>query len=228
MKLLETKKLHYNKYLYKIAIRNQCASFFRTEFQKGVQLSYAKKRIDECHQWYDVKHPSIDIPWGNKYVNRIPREHYWDAISIYRHLKNQEGYIVRCELNCLNIYSNDRNFLIKLNNKLKNSYIEFYEPDPEKVDLLLNDKNVILVNKLPKYEYKITLGRKKGSASLAEWIDTNPHLAKMGDTAKQECYNQGYVKGYYFFVSNKKSLLIAQMMVGENIQRIDHLVYTDK
>ena len=103
MKLLETKKLHYNKYLYKIAIRNQCASFFRTEFQKGVQLSYAKKRIDECHQWYDVKHPSIDIPWGNKYVNRIPREHYWDAISIYRHLKNQEGYIVRCELNCLNI-----------------------------------------------------------------------------------------------------------------------------
>ena len=50
----------------------------------------------------------------------------------------------------------------------------------------------------------------------------------MGDTAKQECYNQGYVKGYYFFVSNKKSLLIAQMMVGENIQRIDHLVYTDK
>lgn len=49
----------------------------------------------------------------------------------------------------------------------------------------------------------------------------------MGEVAKQECYKNGWVKGYYFYVRDSKSLFIAQMMVGDNIMRIDKLVYAD-
>jgi hypothetical protein len=47
----------------------------------------------------------------------------------------------------------------------------------------------------------------------------------MGDIAMHECHIGGWVKGYYFFVRDEKTLLIAQMLVGDNIQRVDRLVY---
>lgn len=230
MKLRETKKLHYNKYLYKLSIPNYCASFFRTEFQKDGQLNYARQRLDVLHQHYDKKSSRITVPWGGgaRFYERIPVEHYYDAIYIYRHLKGKTGYLIRCEIHNLNIYSNDRKFLISLGNKLKHHFIEFWEPAPEDTEKLLTGENIILVDKEPKYQYKITLGKGKGSPSLASWIDANPRLAKIGDVAKEECYNNGYVKGYYFFVRDTKSLFIAQMIVGDNIQRIDRLVYRNE
>jgi hypothetical protein len=229
MKLRETKKLHYNKYLYKLSIPNQCAYIFRTEFQKDGGLGYARQRLDILHQHYNHKEKTIIVPWthNSRNYDEVPVEHYYDAIEIYRHLKSKTGFIVRCESFHLNIYSNDRKFLISLANKLKHRYIEFWEPSPEDVDTLLSNENVIIVSKKPIYEYKITLGKRAGSSSLAKWIDANPALAKMGEVAKQECYKNGWVKGYYFYVRDSKSLFIAQMMVGDNIMRIDKLVYAD-
>jgi hypothetical protein len=199
MKLRETKKLHYNKYLYKLSIPNQCAYIFRTEFQKDGGLGYARQRLDILHQHYNHKEKTIIVPWthNSRNYDEVPVEH------------------------------NDRKFLISLANKLKHRYIEFWEPSPEDVDTLLSNENVIIVSKKPIYEYKITLGKRAGSSSLAKWIDANPALAKMGEVAKQECYKNGWVKGYYFYVRDSKSLFIAQMMVGDNIMRIDKLVYAD-
>lgn len=230
MKLRETKKLHYNKYLYKLSIPNSCATIFRTEFQRDGQLNYARQRLDILHQHHNNKEAFITVPWGtnSRFYDRVSNEHYYDAIDIYRYLKNKTGFIIRCESNTLNIYSNDRKFLISLANKLRHGFIEFWEPAPENIETLLAGENVIIVNKLPKYEFKVTLGKRKGLPSLASWIDANPNLAKMGDWAKSVCYNNGWVKGNYFFVRDKKTLLIAQIMVGDNIQRIDRLVYQDE
>jgi hypothetical protein len=230
MKLRETKKLHYNRYLYKLSIPNHCASYFRTEFQKDGHLNYARQRLDVLHQNHNRKEGYIKIPWGqiHKFYDKIPVEDYYDAIIIYRHLKNKSNYTIRCETRNLNLYSNDRKFLISLSNKLRHNFIEFWEPAPENTEKLLTGNNIILVDKPPRYEYKIILGRKKGLSSLASWIDANPKLAKMGDVAKEECYNEGWVKGYYFFVRDKKSLLVAQMLVGDNIQKVYRLVYRNE
>lgn len=229
MKLRETKKLHYNKYLYKLSIPNQCAHIFRTEFQKDGQLGYARQKLDIFNQHYSHKEKLITVPWGGggRFYDKVSVEHYYDAIEIYRHLKGKTGFIIRIEVNHLNIYSNDRKFLISLSNKLRHHFIEFWEPAPENLDKLLTNENIIIVNKKPQYEYKVTLSKGKGNPSLASWIDANPKLGKMGEIAKGECYRNGYVKGYYFFVRDTKSLLIAQMIVGDNIQRIDKLVYND-
>lgn len=229
MKLYETKKLHYNKYLYKLAVPNQCASYFRTEFQSDGQLGYARQKLDEVNRYFVPGKDVVEIPWGWKFLDTIPVAHYYDAIEIFRHLKNKKTeYKVRCESNILILYSNDRKFLIELSNKLRHRFIEFWEPDPKNISLLNQNANIILVNNPPKYEYKVTMGGKKGSSSLAKWIDNNPKLAKIGDVALEECYNNGYVKGYYFFVKDERSLTLVQMIVGNNIQRIDRMVYNDK
>lgn len=230
MKLRETKKLHYNKYLYKLKLPNVCATFFRTEFQKDGHLNYARQRLDILNQHYNRTESIILVPYNGLSDNydRIPVEHYYDAIDIYRHLKNKKNYIVRCEWHSLIIYSNDRKFLISLANKLRHRFIEFWEPAPESLKLLSAEESIIIVNSPPKYEYKVTLGLGKGSSSLASWIDANPKLGKIGEIAKAECYRSGWVKGYYFFVRDTKALLIAQMLVGDNIQRIDRLVYRNE
>jgi len=228
MKLYESNKLHYNKYLYKLVISNQCANYFRTEFQKDGQLSFARQKLDQLSREFDSKKTYIEIPFGTRFFDRIPVEHYYDAIEIYRYLKNKKSYQVRVETHTLILYSNDRKFLITLGNKLRHPYIELHEPNIENIELLTKHKNVIIVKSTPEYEFKITLGRKKGSRSLAKWIESNPKLAKMGDIALYACSEESYVKGYYFFVRDAKTLLIAQMMVGDNIQRIDRMVFPDK
>jgi hypothetical protein len=47
----------------------------------------------------------------------------------------------------------------------------------------------------------------------------------MGAIARESCKNEDYVYGYYFHVRDLKTLLIIQMMAGDNIQRIDKFVY---
>ena len=40
----------------------------------------------------------------------------------------------------------------------------------------------------------------------------------------QECLNEGYVKGYYFYIKHKKALNLIMMIIGDNIQRVDRIV----
>lgn len=227
MKLYETKKLHYKQYLYKLVISNRLASYFRTEFQKDGRLDYARLKLDEINKHYNPKDSLIRIPWSSNsfFRDEIPAEDFWDAIDIYRYLKTKNEYKIRCEIFSLIIYSNDRNTLITLSNKLRTNRIEFWEPDPANIDALLTNDNIILVNSPPKYEYKITFGKKLGSPALAKWIDNNPTLGKIGDAAKDYCENGSWVKGLYFFVKDKRALLMVQMIVGDNIARIDKLIY---
>ena len=227
MRLYESKKLHYGKYLYRLAIINACAVYFRTEFQPKGDLKWARKRLDEVQKYFRPNTNVVEVPWGggSRFKENIPVEHFFDAIDIYRHLKKHTEYKIRCEMNTLHVYSNDRKMIVDLGNKLRQPYIEFWEPDPANVGLLQTNANIILVNKTPDYEYKITLGKKPGQPSLAKWIDNNPKLAKMGDVAKDQCLKGGWIKGLYFHVRDNKSLSLAQLLIGDNIQRIDKFVY---
>lgn len=229
MKLFETCKLHYNKYLYKLVIYNSCSSYFRTDFQKDGQYRYAREKLDNIHKHHRLNVNEIKVPYG-RWIDYIPKQDYYDAIVIFRYLKNtkEKDFLVRVERGTMYLYSNNRNWLIKLGNKIKQPYTEFWEPDPENLGLLQDNKNIILVKKKPEYLYKCTFGKKLGSPSLAKWIDANPNLAKIGDTAKWECYNNGWVKGYYFWVKNEKVLFMVQMIVGDNIVRVDKLVYNNE
>lgn len=227
MKLYEAKKLHYGEYLYRLSITNGLAGHFRTELQKEGKFSWIRKKLDEINACYNPKEHHVDVSWGytNRFVDRIPIEQFFDAIDIYRILNKSDNYKIRCERMSLNIYTNDRELCKRIINTLRTKNIELYEPNPQHIDKLLTDSNIILTNKIPTYEYKITLGKRKGSPSLIKWIENSPSLAKIGSVAKDECLNEGWVKGYYFFVKDEKSLLIAQMLVGNNIQRIEKFVY---
>ena len=229
MNLLKTRKLHYGKYLYKTSFPNKLAGHFRTELQKDGCYGHLRVKLDELHSVFVPGSTEIKLPWAyhTRIYDSIPVEDYYDAIDLYRLLCKSSDieFTLRCEAFRLNLYSNDRDFITKIVNIVRHKFVEFWEPDPEDAKILTAENNVIIVNEPPNYEYKITLGKNRGEPSLAKWIDANPNLGKMGSIAKDECYRSGWVKGYYFFVRDDKTLLIAQMIVGNNIQRVDRLVY---
>lgn len=235
LRLFETKKLHYGKYLYKLVIRNRLSHIFRTEFQRDGKLGYAKQKLDQCNTVYHeaIKNTNvisaIDIPWSsyNLLLDQIPIDEYFDAIELYHVLKNSSDYQLRIEVNQLYLYSNNRNFVVNLNNTLRNC-VEFWEPNPETIETLNSDQNIIISDKPVDFKYKITFGRKHGSTALANWIRNNPMLAKIGATAMYYCEQESWVKGYYFYVKDDKALFMAQMIVGNNIQRIDKIVYRNE
>ena len=233
LRLYETKKLQYGKYLYKLVINNYLAHIFRTEFQKDGNLGYARQQLDACNRVYnDLSKErwtieTIPLPWRSPFVDKCPVQDYFDAIRIYRLLKKQKDYKICVSYNAIYFYTNNRDVLVKIINSCY-SHGELHEPKSEYIDKLLTGKNVILSDTPVQYKYKITLGSKLGNEGLAKWIRANPNLAKMGKLALNECLNQNWVKGYYFFVKDDKSLLIAQMIVGDNIARIDKILYRDE
>lgn len=224
-RLYETKKLHYKTYLYKVGLRNSLSHIFRSELQKNGKLSYARERLDQIHAVFQPGQQLVKIPYRVWNDDRVRVEDYYDAITAYRFLKRVDDYKIRVENNYMYVYSNNRKLLMTLINHMRVSAVEFWEPDPLNVDILLSNSNIEIIKKPSLYEFKVTLGGKKGSPSLAKWIESNPNLAKMGKRVREYCHESGYVKGLYFYIRDPKSLLIAQMMVGDNIQRIDRLVY---
>jgi hypothetical protein len=229
MKILETKKLHYNKYLYKFEIRNELASIFRTEFQKNGKLQYARSRLDECKLAREVQgyvyipHKFSDNP------KKIPLAHLLDAEKIYSILLKEHKYLVRCGIwnNNLSIYSND----LKLMNNLVDKTLEiekyFWKPLDENVDFLLRNANIIIVNKEPKFPYKVTFGNKNiNGKELHSWITKNQNKVKAGDTFLHLLLEQNpYIRGLYLYVKNEHTLTLLNILAGNNITRIDKLIY---
>ena len=233
LRLFESNKLHYGNYLYKLVIYNRLANIFRTEFQKDGGLGYARQKLDECNLAYKQARKDnsfvyrFTIPWqfGNRMLGEpIHVEQYFDAIKIYRILKKHSDYKIRIEQNQIYLYSNDKNLLKKIINTCEGNG-EFWEPPVDSIEKITQEKNVIISEKPVEYKYRITFGSKKGNPSLINWIDSNPKLAKIGTNARNQCLQKSWVKGYYFYVKNDQALFLCEMIVGDNIQRIDKFIY---
>lgn len=219
-----TKKLHYGKYLYKIKIALELSFIFRSEHQKGKSLRFARSKLDE---WQAQLIAGIR-PKRTKYNwdSYITKEDLYRSTKVYNILVKETNYLIRCEIKTLFVYTNSEELVDKLDKNI-DTVLEIHKPDPMSIHLLKTKENIILVSSTPEYQYKVVLGKKPGAPALPTWIRNNPNLAKMGEIAMQECTNRNWVKGYYFYVRDEKSLFIADLIVGDNIQSVYKLVYND-
>lgn len=218
----ETKKLHYNKFLYKMQFRNALAGIFRTEWQRKGNLSYAALKLSEYK--YALKNHSVLYKnrWGTK--EEVPLSHYRDAQKLYRILRHQSSYMIRCEYNTVNLYSNDLDFLENINKKISVDTI-IWKPDTNNINFLLENKNVIIVDNEPEFMYKVTFGRKSGKKELAKWIANNRDKVVCGPRLYESLQNENRcIQSQYIFAKDEKVVLLLQMIVGDNITRIDKLV----
>jgi|TARA_R110000782_G_scaffold5972_9_gene20689 hypothetical protein len=226
LQLHETKKLHYGKYLYKLKLTNQLAGIFRTEQQRNGRLTFAKTKIQTYLQQYRRGETPTRLRWRAHVA--IPKNELLDANTIYNVLKVYiDEYIVRCEYSTLTIYSNNRSMLLKISNKLLGGNPELWEPDPTTIDFLTSSENVILVDIPTRYPFKLTFGRKKANPALASWIDKNGDKVKAGPVLMENLRTRSWIQGQYIYVRDENVIFLLQILVGDNISRIDKLVYKD-
>ena len=224
--LSETKKLHYGKYLYKLRLYNQLASIFRTEQQRNGKLSYAKSRLTEYYAQLERGETVTRSRW--RFEEPIDPNHIHEAKWIYSYLKSHNEYLVRCEYSTLMIYTNNKLLLDKIIAKTPSAHPELWQPDPENIAFLQANQNVILVDKPTSFPYKLTFGRKPASPSLAKWIESNGDKVSAGKIMMENLRSSNrWIQGQYIYARDENVIMLIQMMVGDNISRIDKLVYKE-
>lgn len=225
--MYETTKLFYGEYLCKLSFRNDLNTIFRSEFQKS-KLSYARERLDYLNEQYR-NNMRLQVPiWRT--LRDIREQDYLDARKIYAVLyRTKSDYRVRVESwGGISVFSNDEKLLLKLGNSLEATRVDLHRPSPDIAKKLASKKNIIISANPVCWPYKITLGiKKRNYEGFAKWVDANPDKVKIGEIALEACRTHGYVSGYYFFVKSEKMLDLVNIMVGDNIRRIDQVIYKD-
>jgi hypothetical protein len=226
LKYYKTQKLFYGEYLYKVYFYNELNGFFRTEFQKKGTLSYAREKLDQLTEYYRNSMP-MQTPIYRTFKN-VDEETYLDARFLYATLlRSKTNYRVRVEsFNRISIFSNDEKFIDKIANGLRTQLIEVHKPDDVVKEEILTNKNIIVSPNPVYWPIKVTLGKNRRDYSgLANWIKANPDKVKIGEVALKALESHGFVSGYYLFVKTDKILNLINIMIGDNIRRVDQIVY---
>lgn len=222
LKLHETRKLHYGKYLYKLALYNELSYIFRTELQKDGKLGYAKVILDKLNLQYRNNEPLTRQKFNA--VKEVQESHYLDAKDIYTVLRKHNNYKLRCETASLAIYSDDRDLLYKIANKIRIGNLEIWEPTYESVELLTQKEKIKIVDYQPLLQYQVYLNYKKIDPSFANWLINNQDKSRVGPRALNYI-ESGRAGDFYFYVRDEKVLSLISILIGHNIRSVDKLIY---
>lgn len=209
----ETNKLFYDEFPYRLVINNSLSHIFRDK-----NLDSAKEQLAILQVQYDLGEPLI---WGSKYRRTsVSPSTFAEAKVLYKELYKQVDFKLRVSNPRMQVYSHDRDWLLMLSTKIFSAY-EFSEPNKDHISKL--GKNVILLDTIPEYEYKVTLGDRCDS-NLAAWIVKNPDKVKAGPICLSTIARGGFTNGLYFYARDAKILQLLNLFLSR-IVRIDKLVY---
>jgi len=213
----ETKKLFYNKYLYKLVIHNQLAVIFRDK-----NLNYARKELDLLQQVVDEKNQIVKT-WGFNRETYIDRRHFEDAkilLNIFSHLDHDE-YKLRIERNDMCLYTNSTSVVNNVCSKI--TIDELWQPNLKHLNLL--EKNVLLVDGPFDYEYKVYFNARTIDENFYNWITRNSDKVKIGKIALEEV-KKGFAPNLYMYVRDEKVLQLISLLVGHNFQSVQRVIST--
>lgn len=215
----ESKKLFYDKYIYKLGVHNPVAFIFRNK-----NLSHARKVIDELNSNVDNQKTLQYKTCADalRHID-ITVDELHDLKYLLTQFKENTEFMVRCEGRKMGVFSNNDNWLKQLSKKL-NCVCDFYEPADDLIDVLLNNKNILVKNPPFAYEYKITLGDKVIDSNFYNWAKLNPNKVRVSPGLLKTIYDKGYVKGKYLYLRDAKILTLAHLFLSGNISRIDTIV----
>ena len=226
LKLCETRKLHYGKYLYKLVLANELNVLFRTEFQKDGKLSHARNQIDQLSSQLRDGGPLTQAIFRT--TREIHLNDFLDAKDIYSILKKSKDYKIRVDpYSSMTIYSNDRAMLIKIANRMRTSARELWEPNADTLQLLSSTRNVIVVDTLPLFPLKITFKNGKINNDFSRWLHANRDKSRIGDKALRNLEEYGYLDGFYMYVRDEKVLSLVTLLVGAHIRCVEKLIYKE-
>jgi len=217
LKNFESRKLFYGKYLYALKCRNSIGTIFRNK-----DLRRAKTVIDNLQR---DDNEGIPLWIKNKKLKReISKEDFNDIKTLHSFFANSsEDFVIRCQNISLNIYSNNKDWLKNIQHNIKCA-IEFWQPNQQYVQFLIENSNIILVDN-PDYQYKISFGHKTVPNGFAKWCEANKNKVKITDDTLDNIKKDGYCHGRYMYIKDDSILMLCNLIAGDCFNRIDKLVY---
>jgi len=133
-----------------LVFRNELNSIFRSDLQKKEKLSYARRELDRLAEDYRNNFPLFKRAWRTDIP--IANNDYFDAMTLYSALKNSNEYKLRIDpYSTITLFSNNREFLLTLGNKLNTTAVKFWEPNVAYIELLKSKLKFKLLTKCQNY-----------------------------------------------------------------------------
>ena len=225
LKLFESRKLFYSEYLYKLVFRNDLCNIFRSDLQKKEKLSYARQQLDRLAEDYRNNIPLKKMAWRAEIVVEV--NDYFDGMILYAALKNSDEYRIRIDpYSSITLFSNNKDFLLNLGNKLNTTAIKFWEPDVAYVELLKSKTKIQIVDEVPKLPLKVWFNSTRVNKDFANWLRANNDKCKIGKIALESLESYGYLNGLYIYLRDEKVLSLVTILAGASIRSVDKLVYS--
>jgi len=225
LKLLESRKLFYSEYLYKLVFRNELNTIFRTDLQKKEKLSYARNQLDTLTEQYRNNLPLYKKQWRAEILINI--NDYFDAMATYSILKKSTEYKLRIDpYSTITLFSNNKDFLLDLVSRLKTDTLEFWEPNIEHINLLISKTKIQIVDGPTALPLKVWFNSTRVNKDFATWIHANRDKCKIGKIALDSLESYGYLNGLYIYLRDDKVLSLVTLMAGSSIRSVDKLVYS--
>jgi len=204
MLVKKTKRLFHGKYQYKAVLVVPAASWFR-----GCNLEYALEKLSGF-SFTDKK------TFDNKL--KTPEDKTF-CVKLAKELSKLENFEIRVESPLLSFYTNNKADVDKLVN-LDVDRVK-YTSVPEDTASLV--ENTVILPKVP-FDYRVTIGRTRQShESFVEWSAGNSKvkLTKSCSIALMRNHSWG---GTYFYVKGDNILLMARMMLGGSINKVEKII----
>jgi len=222
MKPKKASKLFYNYYAYKINIAMDLCFMFSSYHSSGRGRDGARELIDTFRERLKTKKSFEHRRWST--LHKVTKESVKQAEFILSYLDNYECKTRTEYGHRMSIFTNDAVVVAAFKKDPYGLTKEIYEVDPEIRGFLELNPKTCIVNEPTEFEFKVYL---KGhlDPSFANWIDGNPTQCKVGDITLGNIREHAWMAGNYIFIKNRKILDLVNLIISQNIIKIENLIY---
>jgi len=198
----ETRRLFQGQYQYKAVLVCPAAGWFR-----GRNVSEALDKIKEN-----------GIGAHKNPFNKVKTPEDFDyCMKLARSILKMSNFNIRVESPFISFYTNNRQD-IDLLTKLDTERVKYISIPSGTVEM-----NTIIMPKID-FDFRVTLGKSnKPQDSFVEWADANSKI-KLTKGCKSQLLRSVSWGGSYFYVKGEKQLLMAKMMLGGSINKVETIV----
>jgi hypothetical protein len=231
----KTKKLFYGKHLYKYEINSPLAYLFYRRKNFDVLIYQVDDKLSRIEtQLLEQKQNGVLTPFIKTGSYR-KLDVYLEDVDQIKQIRNilvkfKNEFKTRVESHTLFIYTNNERMIDQFEqNTFVNTRASIYKPDERARDLMLEDKEVYIVNKPLSYKYRLTVaGRLKNGEEFARWLENNSDKIQASSVAIRNFKKNLCLNNIICYARDEKILTLTQLLLSDNIQKIERIVYVEE
>ena len=140
--------------------------------------------------------------------------------------KKSNDYKLRIDpYSTVTLFSNNKDFLLELGSRLRTNTTQFWEPNPDHINILKSKTKIQIVDEIPKLPLKVWFNSTRINQDFANWLRANDDKCKIGKIALQSLEDYGYLNGLYIYLRDEKILNLVTLLAGSSIRSVEKLVY---